>query len=169
MGRVRVYSRDNPRPTRFAQTLRGMPTPAEDLLWRYLRSRRCAGAKCSRQIPVGPFVADFVCREQGLIVEVDGESHELTVDYDARRTGFLEAQGYRVVRFTNDEVTRNLDGVVRAIEVALRDSAHPGAARRSLPRAGRTSGEVHHQTSLPLERVRRNASNSRSEQGGVSR
>ena len=125
------------------------PTSAEDLLWRCLRARRCAGAKFSRQIPIGPFFVDFVCREHGLVVEVDGESHALTVDYDARRTGYLEAQGYRVIRFTNEDVMRNLDGVVRAIDVAVARPT-PAASQPVPPASGSDFKKAIDLTSLPL-------------------
>jgi very-short-patch-repair endonuclease len=143
--------------------MRNQPTEAEDLLWRHLRARRCGGAKFSRQIPVGSYVVDFLSRERGLVVEVDGASHELTVDYDARRTAYLEQLGLRAVRFTNDEVMRNLDGVVRAIEMALRNPTPVRGADLPLPPAGGASDQQ--LSDVPPAGGR---DSSRSEQGGVT-
>ena len=94
-----------------ARTLRRQPTAAEQLLWAQLRDRRLDGFKFRRQRPIGPYVADFVCLEQKLIVEVDGEPHELTVAHDTVRDAKLRTAGYRVLRFRNDEVRSNLEGV----------------------------------------------------------
>ena len=93
-----------------------MPFP-EDLLWGQLRNRGLDGLKFRRQAPVGPYIADFLCDEHRLSIKLDGESHdpEDVVDYDARRTAYLNAHGYGVVRYDYDEVLRDLDAVVRDI------------------------------------------------------
>ena len=90
--------------TRRARTLRRNQTAAESQLWRALRGRGLGGFKFVRQEPVGPYFADFACREQRLIVEIDGATHSADVELrrDLRRAGFLRAQGYRVVRVTNE-------------------------------------------------------------------
>src|SRR5690349_11021332 len=85
-----------------ARALRRGMTDAEALLWRHLRDRRLNGYKFRRQEPRGPYIADFVCLEVGLIVEVDGGQH--TEESDAPRTQRLERNGYRVLRFWNDQV-----------------------------------------------------------------
>jgi very-short-patch-repair endonuclease len=73
------------------------------------------GAKLSRQMQVGAFFADFLCRELNLVVEVDGFSHDLRTECDAARDRWFAGEGYRVLRFTNEGVLRNVDGVVEAI------------------------------------------------------
>jgi very-short-patch-repair endonuclease len=105
--------------TRFARRLRKTMTPAEKLLWWRLR-RESEGWKFRRQPPVGPFVADFACLEVRLAVEVDGATHSTAeeIDYDARRTRYLERHGWRVVRFWNSEIFQNLDGVIDTIQDA---------------------------------------------------
>ena len=107
------------RPTKLAQSLRGNATDCERLLWLELRQRRFGGHKFSRQIPVGPYVCDFVCRRSGLVIELDGGQHADAAAADERRTRYLEAQGYRVVRFWNHEVLQNMNGVLQTIGLAL--------------------------------------------------
>jgi len=109
-----------PRNTVRARQLRNEATPAERLLWRYL-SRSQLGVKFSRQMPVGPYFADFLCRELALVVELDGWSHQVRVEYDAVRNLWMAAHGLRVMRFSNEAVMRELEGVVTAIreEVAV--------------------------------------------------
>ncbi len=100
-----------------ARELRKGDTAAERRLWERLRGRRLNGLKFVRQLPVGPYFADFVCRDAKLIVEVDGVTHSSDEElrYDAARTEFLEGQGYRVMRVWNVEVLGNLDGVLETI------------------------------------------------------
>lgn len=109
-----------PRPTNRAQQLRNNATDAERRLWQGLSQRQLKDAKFSRQIPVGPFICDFVCRERKLIIEVDGGQHAES-KRDAARTAFLEAQGYRVIRFWNNDVLGNIDGVLQVIAAALQN------------------------------------------------
>lgn len=92
-------------------------TDAERRLWYALRDRRFAGWKFRRQVSIGPFVADFLCHAAALVIEVDGGQH--SAETDARRTAFLEGQGYRVLRFWNNEVLENTEGVLRALDLAL--------------------------------------------------
>jgi len=113
------------RPTKRAQQLRNEATDHERLLWLELRNRRFNGHKFSRQIPVGPFICDFVCRRAMLVIELDGGQHSANVDADARRTRFIESAGYRVLRFWNHEVMENLEGVLHAIGVALTSCPPP--------------------------------------------
>jgi len=121
------------RETDKARQLRNAATPVERQLWRYLSARRLNGYKFSRQMPLGPYIVDFLCRESRLIVEIDGYSHDLRVAFDAARTCWLEQQGYVVVRFSNADVRDRLEGVLLQISDALeRLQPHP----RPLPQAG---------------------------------
>ena len=99
----------------FARTLRRQMTDVEKQLWRQLRDRRLQGLKFRRQVPLGRYVADFACFEQGLIVELDGGQHAEQVRHDAERDQWLHQQGFRVLRFWNNEVTQNLEGVLTTI------------------------------------------------------
>jgi BirA family biotin operon repressor/biotin-[acetyl-CoA-carboxylase] ligase len=103
-----------PRDTARARTLRREATPAERALWVFL-ARRQLGAKFSRQMPVGPFFADFLCRELGLVLELDGFSHDVAPERDTRRDAWMAREGFTVLRFTNDDVFGNAEGVVTAI------------------------------------------------------
>ncbi|MFD1952495.1 endonuclease domain-containing protein [Sphingomonas arantia] len=109
-----------------ARTMRRQPTPAEQKLWQSLRQSQL-GTKVTRQIQVGPYILDLVSRRAKLAIELDGDTHATQVAYDAARTAFLERQGYRVLRFTNADVTTNLPGVLEAIacELASSDAPHP--------------------------------------------
>ena len=98
--------------TSAARKLRGNSTDAEKLLWSRIRSRQL-GAKFVRQFPIGPYIADFTCRAAHLVIELDGGHHSETID--APRTALIEAHGYRVIRFWNNEVMENLVGVLEAI------------------------------------------------------
>jgi BirA family biotin operon repressor/biotin-[acetyl-CoA-carboxylase] ligase len=116
-----------PRNTPRARELRREATPAERLLWRYL-ARAQLRDKFSRQMPIGPWFADFLCRELMLVIELDGFSHTMRQEADASRDHWMRAHGYLVLRFTNADVLTNAEGVVIAIGLALReikDKAHP--------------------------------------------
>jgi very-short-patch-repair endonuclease len=105
---------------KHAKAMRRELTGPELKLWLELRAKRFGNAKFRRQVVIGSYIADFACRNPTmLIVEVDGDTHTESRAYDARRSAFLEGRGYRVVRFTNAEVTTNLDGVLHAIAEAL--------------------------------------------------
>jgi very-short-patch-repair endonuclease len=104
--------------TRLSRRLRAAQTDAESLLWGHLRNRRLSGHKFVRQDPVGPFICDFVCRERRLIVEADGGQHAESAA-DARRDRWLRARGYRVLRFWNNDILGNLEGVLTVIAAAL--------------------------------------------------
>ena len=104
--------------TARARRLRHDSTDAERKLWYCLRARSIDGAKFVRQEPIGPYVVDFVCRARRLVIEVDGGQHA-TDTRDAARSQWLAARGYRVLRFWNNEVLRNLDGVLEVIAAAV--------------------------------------------------
>lgn len=118
----------------------GGPTPAfkprniasvpERLLWQQLRNRTL-GYKFSRQMPVGPYFADFLFRECHPIIELDGDTHDRTTEYDARRDDYYRTQGYQILRFSNADVMGNREGVIPHINTTLA-KAH----LRPLPQAG---------------------------------
>ena len=104
-----------------ARALRRNQTPAEEKLWGYLRGNRLGGFKFRRQTPVGPYITDFLCFEKKLIIEVDGATHgdAHEIAYDAKRTAYLEASGYRVFRCNNMDVYENLIAVLDGILLQL--------------------------------------------------
>lgn len=97
-----------------------MPVP-EARLWNALRELRPLGFHFRRQVPLGHYYADFACHARRLVIEVDGDLHgtDAAIKNDIRRDAFINAQGYRVLRVTNDDVMRNLDGVMTTILAAL--------------------------------------------------
>jgi very-short-patch-repair endonuclease len=108
-----------------ARSLRKGDTQAERILWEALRNRRLGGFKFIRQLPVGPYFADFACREQKLIVEVDGATHgsSAEVQHDERRSAFIEAAGWRIHRCWNEDAYKNLVGVCDSILSLLSEPA----------------------------------------------
>jgi very-short-patch-repair endonuclease len=100
-----------------AAKLRRDRTDAEDRFWQAIRNRRLDGFKFRFQHSLWPYVADFACLEAKLIVEIDGGQHSEAKD--ARRTAFLDARGFRILRFWNHDVLENLDGVVAVVAAAL--------------------------------------------------
>jgi very-short-patch-repair endonuclease len=108
-----------------ARKLRREVTDAERKLWQHLPSLRTEGAHFRRQATIGPYFVDFACHYLRTVIEVDGGQHSEAhhVERDARRTIYLQQQGYRVLRFWNNEVLTNVEGVMSAIVEALRDAA----------------------------------------------
>jgi very-short-patch-repair endonuclease len=102
-----------------AKEMRSNPTPTEAAMWRILRAKQFERVKFARQGVIAPYIADFVARSRKLILEIDGDTHALCESRDARRTAWLEKQGYRVIRFTNYEAGSNLEGIAHAITAAL--------------------------------------------------
>jgi very-short-patch-repair endonuclease len=90
-------------------------TDAKRALWRALRSKQLNGYRFRRQHPVGQYIADFACIEQKIAIELDGGQHQEQCAYDEQRSAFLQAQGWRVLRFWNNEVMSNLDGVLAVV------------------------------------------------------
>jgi very-short-patch-repair endonuclease len=105
-----------------ARRLRRDQTEAEDKLWETLRAGRLEGWKWRRQVPVGPFVVDFLCLEAAVVVELDGGIHAERVDRDARRDAYLRARGLPVLRFWNAEVSTQFDRVCWIILSACRET-----------------------------------------------
>ncbi|UGA42301.1 endonuclease domain-containing protein [Bradyrhizobium quebecense] len=118
-----------------AKELRRAMTRAETLLWRHTKADRLAGLNFRRQVPMGNYIADFVAHSCKLIVEVDGESHDFDerVRHDERRDAWFTSRGYRVLRFTNNDVLKNLEGVAPATLQAAEQAAPPSL---TLPRKG---------------------------------
>src|SRR5262245_1301270 len=104
-----------------ARQLRRDLTPSERVLWKHLRNRRFAGFKFRRQHPLGPYFADFACLECQLIVELDGETHLGREEHDERRSHYLRAQGWLVLRIWNTQVYDELDAVMEVIYRACRE------------------------------------------------
>jgi very-short-patch-repair endonuclease len=115
--------------TRVARGLRRRQTEAEAKLWFHLRNRTFRGLKFRRQVPRGSYVADFLCDEAMLIIEVDGSHHAKTTKDDEQRRRFLESLGYKVIRFWNPDVMRNTAGVLDAIH-------SEASARKQTPSSG---------------------------------
>ena len=108
----------NEKTIRIARRLRVNQTDAETVLWNRIRNRQIAGHKFARQVPIVGYICDFVCRERRLVIEVDGGQHNESAA-DAIRDLRLSEEGYRVLRFWNNDVLRNLEGVLIAIQTEL--------------------------------------------------
>jgi very-short-patch-repair endonuclease len=106
-------------PNQRARRLRQSSTDAERRMWSALRDRRLTRYKFRRQHPVGDFIVDFACTEFRLVIELDGGQHA-DDPADIRRTAWLEGQGWKVIRFWNNDILTNTDGVLQAILRALR-------------------------------------------------
>jgi very-short-patch-repair endonuclease len=119
----------------IVRNLRKEQTDAEKLLWKHLRSRRLAGIKFRRQQQLGPFIPDFISFEAQVIIELDGGHHAKSVIQDQRRDIWFRKQGFHVLRFWNNEVLGNTEGVLEAINEWIEKHKHfPGIG--GLNRAG---------------------------------
>ncbi len=107
-----------------ARRLRANATETELLLWKRLRTIETAGTHFRRQVPIGPYVADFACMAARLVIELDGSQHAADAHKarDAERTRWLESEGYRVIRIWNNDLTDNMDGVLETDYAALHGS-----------------------------------------------
>jgi very-short-patch-repair endonuclease len=120
-----------------ARRLRAKATPTEILLWKRLRRIETAGTHFRRQVPIGPYIADFACLAARLVIELDGSQHNIDANKvrDERRTRWLESEGYSVIRFWNNDLTGNMEGVLETVYAALygsRDSeTYPLKHKRS--------------------------------------
>ena len=108
-----------------ARELRKNATDAERKLWWKLRYRQLDGYRFRRQVPIGPYIIDFVCLSHRLPIELDGSQHGGAIAYDQARTRWLESRGYRVLRFWNGDVLRDMEGVLDTIHRALMETPHP--------------------------------------------
>ena len=123
-----------------ARTLRKTQTDVEAMLWRLLRSRELTGHKFRRQHPIAGYIADFVCLDRHVVIELDGSQHQEVLDYDQRRTRMLEHAGFQVLRFWNNDVIEKREGVLATILAAV-TAPHPGplpasGAREKTPHPG---------------------------------
>ncbi len=122
-----------------AKTLRTNQTDAEQRLWHHLRAHRFMDLKFKRQKPLGRYIVDFVCVERRLIIEIDGGQHAEQVEYDQHRDAWLRNQGYTVLRFWNNEVLQQLEGVLEQVRLTITLSPSPspssgrGEQARGLP------------------------------------
>jgi very-short-patch-repair endonuclease len=112
--------------TKIARNLRQRPTEAEKLLWRHLRARQLEGLKFRRQQPIGNYVVDFVSFEKAVIVEVDGSQHAVEKAKDETRDRWFEEEGFKVLRFWDNELLTNTGGVLEVIREAC--FGHPPLA-----------------------------------------
>jgi very-short-patch-repair endonuclease len=115
-----------------ARDLRRNSTDAERIIWSILRAHRLNGASFRRQVPIGPFIADFVCHAAGLVIEIDGGQHFEPEDLarDRRRDEFLKAKGYRVLRFSNLDAMTNRRGVGEVLAEAISAAPSPTLPRK---------------------------------------
>jgi very-short-patch-repair endonuclease len=129
-GEPRIWARRDrtiaPPNEAFSRAMRQAPTEAEQKLWWHLRHRLpVPGTHFRRQVRLGRYIVDFASHKAKLVIEIDGSQHAEQAAADGERTRFLEAQGYRVVRFWNNEVLTNIDGVLEAIQCALAATPTP--------------------------------------------
>jgi very-short-patch-repair endonuclease len=129
-----------------ARKLRKNATECERLLWLHLRAHRLQGFKFKRQQPIGPYIVDFVCLEARCIVEADGGQHSEQAEYDARRDHWFRSQGFIVLRFWNNDILNNTEGVLATIFAACRDYVN-SPSPQPLPHQGGGAKE-----SVPVER-----------------
>lgn len=128
---MRGFSIKRTKRTNLARELRRNETETEQILWSWLRNRQLDGVKFRRQQIIGNYIVDFVSYEKKMTIEIDGGQHSEThiIDKDYARTTRLNSQGFRVLRFWNNDVSNNLDGVIRSIKEAL--SAYSPSSRPS--------------------------------------
>jgi very-short-patch-repair endonuclease len=116
--------RSKPKILHQAAELRKQATPAEQKLWAYLRLMRKDGVRFRRQHAIGTYITDFCEPHKKLIIELDGSQHLEQEAYDDERTKYLELQGYKVIRYWNNDVMNNIEGVIRAIVFAMEPETH---------------------------------------------
>jgi very-short-patch-repair endonuclease len=104
-----------------ARRLRVKATDAEVLLWKRLRTIETEGTHFRRQVPIGPYIVDFACMAARLVIELDGSQHatDANRERDRQRTRWLESEGYRVIRFWNNDLTSNMEGILETVYAAL--------------------------------------------------
>jgi very-short-patch-repair endonuclease len=111
----------------FVKSLRKRSTDAESLLWKHLRAKRLKGLKFRRQEPIGKYIADFVCYEKQIIIEVDGGQHSIDKDRDNERDIWFKGEGFKVLRFWNNEVLTDTEAVLTAIMISCLESPSPSS------------------------------------------
>lgn len=111
----------------FVKSLRKRSTDAESLLWKHLRAKRLKGLKFRRQEPIGKYIADFVCYEKQIIIEVDGGQHSIDKDRDNERDIWFKGEGFKVLRFWNNEVLNDTEAVLTAIMMSCLESPSPSS------------------------------------------
>jgi very-short-patch-repair endonuclease len=128
----------SPRQRSRAKQLRQTMTRAETLLWRYLKADRIDGLGFRRQVPIQNYIADFICMSARIVVELDGESHDFEERRlaDQSRDAFFVSEGFQVLRFTNEQVMSNLEGVVESIRQAAGDRLRGLPLSPALPHKG---------------------------------
>ncbi len=119
--------------TETAKELRRSMTDAERILWQSLKAKQLNGLKFRRQEQIGRFIVDFICFERGVVVEADGGQHALEKEKDEERTRWLNSQGFTVLRFWNNDIITNTEGVMEAIRSACMEAPSP----RPSPTEGR--------------------------------
>ena len=124
---LREGARGRGKTTLRSRALRKQSTEAEKLLWQKLRRKQSHGLRFRRQFPLGPYFGDFVCLPARLVIEVDGGQHAeaAQAEHDARRSDWLRAENFRVLRFWNPDIFENMDGVLDMIDAAIRETPLP--------------------------------------------
>ena len=120
-----THKRTTPKIFKRAKELRQNQTEAEAKLWSYLRKHQINDVGFRRQHAIGNHVVDFCAPRRKLIIELDGSQHLEQEEYNAERTDSLESRGYKVIRFWNNEVLNDIDGVIRKIQLTLEDAEKP--------------------------------------------
>ena len=128
----------SPRQRSRAKQLRQAMTRAETLLWRYLKANRIDGLGFRRQAPIRNYIADFICMSAKIVVELDGESHDFEErrQADQSRDAFFVSEGFQVLRFANEQIMSNLEGVVETIRQAATDRLRGLPLSPALPHKG---------------------------------
>jgi len=124
---VKVHKRTTPKIFERAKALRRDMTEAESRLWKHLRAHRMGDVHFRRQHAIGNYIVDFCAPRRKLVIELDGSQHLEQKAYDAERTEFLKAQGYKVLRFWNHDVMNNLDAVLTVIWSTLQEETQAKA------------------------------------------
>lgn len=130
----------NRRLLSHARRMRHEPTDAERKFWFAVRAHGFGGHKFKRQYPIGPYIADFVCLESHLIIELDGGQHSQQAGYDAERTAYLQTRGFRVLRYWNDEFLRHQADILEDVWRALKSPSPASSARDLSPKGGEVKG-----------------------------